>query len=156
MKSSHKTNKDLCFIIQQLTLDKLFKYDCGGREKKHGFGSLQKWQIWPNFTIEKTQLVRGISTWNKHCFKAHRLLFLVLKNFWRHSIRAPSRDQNLKGILTPRELVKQTSYYASKKFSVGKYSFLDIWTFFRVLTATDYKSAFLSAQTRCLWNRCLG
>ena len=156
MKSSHKTNIDLCFIIQQLTLDKLFKCDCAGRKKKHGFGSFQKWQIWANFTIEKTQLVHGISTWNKHCFKAHRLLFLVLKNFWRHSIRAPSRDQNLKGILTPRELVKQTSYYASKKFSVGKYSFLDIWTFFRVLTATDYKSAFLSAQTRCLWNRCLG
>ena len=66
------------------------------------------------FTIENTQLVHGISTWNKHCFKAHRLLFLVLKNFWRHSIRAPSRDQNLKGILTPRELVKQTSSYASK------------------------------------------
>ena len=103
MKSSHKTNKDLCFIMQQLTLDKLFKYDCGGRAKKHGFGSLQKWQIWPNFTIEKTQSVRGISTWNKHCFKSHCLLFLVLKNIWRHSIRAPSRDQNLKGILTPRD-----------------------------------------------------
>ena len=60
MKSSHKTNKDLCFIIQQLTLDKLFKCVCGDREKKHGFGSLQKWQIWPNFTIEKNP----IGTWH--------------------------------------------------------------------------------------------
>ena len=54
MKSSHKTNKDLYFIIQQLYLDKLFKWDCVDRKKKHGFGSFQKWQIWPNFTIEKT------------------------------------------------------------------------------------------------------
>ena len=41
MKSSHKTDIDLCFIIQQLTLDKLFKCDCAGRQKKHGFGSFQ-------------------------------------------------------------------------------------------------------------------
>ena len=56
MKSSHKTNIDLCFIIQQLTLDKLFKCDCVGRKKKHGFGSFQKWQIWANFTIEKNPI----------------------------------------------------------------------------------------------------
>ena len=43
MKSSHKENTDLHFIIMQLSLDK----------KKHDFGSFQKWQIWPNFTIEK-------------------------------------------------------------------------------------------------------
>ena len=54
MKSSHKANTDLYFIIQQLSSDKLFKCDCVGRKKKHDFGSLQKWQIWPNFTIEKT------------------------------------------------------------------------------------------------------
>ena len=41
MKSSHKTDIDLCFIIQQLTLDKLFKCDCAGRQKKRGFGSFQ-------------------------------------------------------------------------------------------------------------------
>ena len=50
--------------------------------KKHDFGSIQKWQIWPNFSIEKTQLVHGISTGNKHYFKAHPLPFLVLKNFF--------------------------------------------------------------------------
>ena len=53
MKSSHKENKDLYFIILQLSLDKLFKCDCVGRKKEHDFGSFQKWQIWPNFTIEK-------------------------------------------------------------------------------------------------------
>ena len=53
MKSSHKENTDLYFIILQLSLDKLFKCDCVGRKKKHDFGSFQKWQIWPNFTIEK-------------------------------------------------------------------------------------------------------
>ena len=53
MKSSHKENTDLYFIIQQLSLDKLLKCDCVGRKKKHDFGSFQKWQIWPNFTIEK-------------------------------------------------------------------------------------------------------
>ena len=53
MKSSHKENTDLYFIIQQLSLDKLFKCDCVGRKKKHDFGSFQNWQIWPNSTIEK-------------------------------------------------------------------------------------------------------
>ena len=53
MKSSHKENTDLYFIILQLSLDKLFKRDCVGRKKKHDFGSFQKWQIRPNFTIEK-------------------------------------------------------------------------------------------------------
>ena len=53
MKSRHKENTDLYFIIQQLSLDKLFKCDCVGRKKKHDFGSFQKWQIWPNSTIEK-------------------------------------------------------------------------------------------------------
>ena len=53
MKSSHKANTDLYFIIQQLSLDKLLKCDCVGHKKKHDFGSFQKWQIWPNFTIEK-------------------------------------------------------------------------------------------------------
>ena len=52
MKSSHKTNKDLCFIIQQLTLDKLFKYDCGGREKKHGFSTFEKC----NTCVERTEV----------------------------------------------------------------------------------------------------
>ena len=56
MKSSHKENTDLYFIILQLSLDKLFKCDCVGRKKKHDFGSFQKWQIWPNFTIEKNNL----------------------------------------------------------------------------------------------------
>ena len=37
MKLSHKTNIDVCFIIQQLTLDNLFKCDCAGHKKKHGF-----------------------------------------------------------------------------------------------------------------------
>ena len=41
MKLSHKTNIDVCFIIQQLTLDNLFKCDCAGHKKKHGFTSLQ-------------------------------------------------------------------------------------------------------------------
>ena len=53
MKSSQKENTDFYFIIQQLSLDKLFKCDCVGRKKKHDFGSFQKWQIWPNSTIEK-------------------------------------------------------------------------------------------------------
>ena len=53
MKSSHKENTDLYFIILQLSLDKLFKCDCVGRKKKHDFACFQKWQIWPNFTIEK-------------------------------------------------------------------------------------------------------
>ena len=68
MKPSHKRNTDLYFLIQQLSLDKLFKFVCVGRKKKHGFGSFQKWQIWPNFTIEKTQLVHEISAWNKALF----------------------------------------------------------------------------------------
>ena len=42
MKSSHKENTDLYFIILQLSLDKLFKCDCVGRKKKHDFGSFQK------------------------------------------------------------------------------------------------------------------
>ena len=63
-----------------------------------------------NFTIVKTQLVHGISIWNKSCIEAHPLLFLVLKYFWWHSKRAPSRDQNLKGILTPAERVLQESF----------------------------------------------
>ena len=53
MKSSHKANTDLYFIIQQLSSDKLFKLDRVVGKKKHDFGSFQKWQIWPNFTIEK-------------------------------------------------------------------------------------------------------
>ena len=53
MKSSHKANTDLYFIIRQLSLDKLFKRDCVGCKKKHDFGSFKKWQIWPNFIIEK-------------------------------------------------------------------------------------------------------
>ena len=53
MKSSHKENTDLYFKILQLSLDKLFECDCVGRKKKDDFGSFQKWQIWPNFTIEK-------------------------------------------------------------------------------------------------------
>ena len=53
MESSHKANRDLYFIVQQFSLDKLFKCDYVGRKKKHDFGSFQKWQIWPNFTIEK-------------------------------------------------------------------------------------------------------
>ena len=60
MKSSHKANTDLYFIIQQLSLDKLLKCGCVGRKKKHDFGSFQKWQIWPNFTIEK----KTMDTWN--------------------------------------------------------------------------------------------
>ena len=45
MKSNQKANTDLYSIIQQLSLDKLFKCDCVGRKKKQDFGSLQKWQI---------------------------------------------------------------------------------------------------------------
>ena len=51
MKSSHKANTDLYFIIQQLSSDKLFKLDRVARKKKHDFGSFQKWQIWPNFMV---------------------------------------------------------------------------------------------------------
>ena len=102
MKSSHKTDTHFYFIIQQLTLNKPFKWDCTGCKKKHGFSTFQTWQIWPNFTIVKTQLVHGISIWNNNCIKAYPLLLFVLKYFWRHSKCAPSRDQNLKGIiLTP-------------------------------------------------------
>ena len=43
----------------------------------------------------------------------HRLCcFFVLKYSWRHSKRAPSRDQNLKGILTPGNFVQQVSFDA--------------------------------------------
>ena len=65
--------------------------------KKHDFGSIQKWQIWPNFSIEKTQLVHGISTGNKHYFKAHPLPFLVLKNFSRLYKSALLRHRNVQG-----------------------------------------------------------
>ena len=37
-------NIDLYFIIQQLSLNKLFKCDCVGHKKKHGFGSFQSFQ----------------------------------------------------------------------------------------------------------------
>ena len=53
MKSRHKANTDLYFLIQQLSSDKLFKCDRVARKKKHDFDSFQKWQIWPNSTIEK-------------------------------------------------------------------------------------------------------
>ena len=53
MKSSHKANTDLYFIIQQLSLDKLFKCGRVGHKKKRDFGSFKKWQIWPKFIIEK-------------------------------------------------------------------------------------------------------
>ena len=111
MKSRHKTDTHFYFIIQQLTLNKPFKWDCTGRKKKHGLSTSQKWQIWPNFTIVKTQLVHGISIWNKNCIEAYPLLLFVLKYFWRQSKCAPSRDQNLKGILTPGKRVcnKQVS-----------------------------------------------
>ena len=56
MKSSHKTDTYFYFIIQQLTINKPFKCDCTCPKKKHGFSTFQKWQIWPNFTIVKTQL----------------------------------------------------------------------------------------------------
>ena len=102
MKSRHKRDTHFYFIIQQLTLNKPFKCDCTGRKKKHGFSTFQKWQIWPNFTIVKTHLVHAISVWNINCIKAYPLLLFVLKYFWRHSKCAPSRDQNLNGILTPQ------------------------------------------------------
>ena len=112
MKSSHKTDTHLYFIIQQLTLNEPFKWDCTGRKKKHGFSTFQKWQIWPNFAIVKTHLVHAISVWNINCIKAYPLLLFVLKYFWRHSKCAPSRDQNLKGILTPGKRVQQASFDA--------------------------------------------
>ena len=112
MKSSHKTDTHFYFIIQQLTLNEPFKWDCTGRKKKHGFSTFQKWQIWPNFTIVKTHLVHAISVWNINCIKAYPLLLFVLKYFWRHSKCAPSRDQNLKGILTPGKRVQQASFDA--------------------------------------------
>ena len=112
MKSSHKTDTHYYFIIQQLTLNKPFKCDCTGRKKNHGFSTFQKWQIWPNFTIVKTQLVHRISVWNKNCIEAYPLLLFVLKYFWRHSKCTPSRDQNLKGILTPGKRVQQASFDA--------------------------------------------
>ena len=116
MKSSHKTDTHFYFIIQQLTLNKPFKCDCTGRKKNNGFSTSQKWQIWPNFTIVKTQLVHGISIWNKNCIEAYPLLLFVLKYSWRHSKCTPSRDQNLKGILTPgnRVAVQQITWYRSR------------------------------------------
>ena len=110
MKSSHKTDANVYSIIQQLTLNNPFKRDCTGRKKNHGFSTFQKWQIWPNFTIVKTQLVHGISVWNKNCIEAYPLLLFVLKYFWRHSKCTPSRDQNLKGILTPGKRVQEASF----------------------------------------------
>ena len=62
MKSSHKTDTHFSFIIQQLTFNFPFKCDCAGRKKKHGFSTFQKWQIWPNFTVVKTQLGHGRRT----------------------------------------------------------------------------------------------
>ena len=112
MKSRHKRDTHFYFIIQQLTLNKPFKCDCTGRKKKHGFSTFQKWQIWPNFTIVKTQLVHEISIWNKNCIEAYPLLLFVLKYFWQHSKCAPSRDQKLKGILTPGKRVQQASFNA--------------------------------------------
>ena len=42
MKSSHKENTVLYFIILQLSLDKLFKCDCVGRKKKHEKSEMKK------------------------------------------------------------------------------------------------------------------
>ena len=85
----------LYFKIQQWTFNKPFKCDCARRKKKHSFSTFQKWQIWPNLTIVKTQLVHGISIWNKIGNEAYPLLFFLFKiiYFWRHSKRAPSRDK---------------------------------------------------------------
>ena len=68
-----------------------------GRKKKHGFGSFQKWQIWPNFTIKKPQLVHGIWVWYRRCFKENPLPFLVLKDFSRHYKSASLRHRNVQG-----------------------------------------------------------
>ena len=45
--------------------------------------------------------------------EAYPLLLFVSKYFWRHFKRAPSIDQNLKGILTPEKSVQQASFDAS-------------------------------------------
>ena len=46
------------------------------------------------------------------------LLCFVLKYFWRHSKRAPSRDQNLKGILRSSDTRKASATSKFRKYKL--------------------------------------
>ena len=96
MTSSNKTGTQFYFIIQQLTLNKPFKCDCAGCKKKHGFSTFKKWQIWSsNFTIVKTQLVHGISIWNKNCIEAYILCCFLCLNISGGIPNAPRRETKI-------------------------------------------------------------
>ena len=112
MKSSNKTDTHFYFIILQWTLNKPFKCDCASCKKntvsalfKNGKFDLTSPSSKPTWHTEFQYETRPVLK--------HRLCcFFVLKYSWRHSKRAPSRDQNLKGILTPGNFVQQVSFDA--------------------------------------------